>query len=323
MRLLVLGGTRFVGRAVIAAALDRGWQVTALHRGITGEVPAGVQTIRADRTDPAALQIAGEWDLAVDTWSGDPVVAATTAAALRDRVGRFGYVSSVSVYEWGRHVAEDSPVVAPGDADYAAQKRAAEIGVLQTFPDALLARAGLILGPHEDIGRLPWWLQRIARGGDVVAPGRPERPLQYVDARDLAGWLLDALDAGVAGPVDVVGPSGWATTASLLNACVQVTGSDARLCWVDQQTLAEAGVQPWTELPIWVPEHGDFAGFLEVAGERARATGLVSRPVLDTVADTWAWLQRDGPPPQRDDRPTHGLSTTVETELLASGVADT
>ncbi|MBD8057598.1 NAD-dependent epimerase/dehydratase family protein [Cellulomonas sp. JH27-2] len=324
MRLLVLGGTRFVGRAVVADALGRGWEVTTLNRG--GRAASdGVRTLAADRTDAAAVRAAigdDTWDLVVDTWSGAPRVATQTAAALVGHVDRFAYVSSVSVYAWGAHVDEGSPLVEGGpdaeDGPYDAVKRGAELGVLRSFPGALIARPGLILGPHEDIGRLPWWLSRIARGGDVVAPGRPGRPLQYIDVRDLASWLLDALAAGRSGPYDVVGPSGATTTEGLLTACIAATGSDARLVWVGQDQLLEAGAEPWTQLPAWVPEGGEFAGFLESGTTKVQAAGLVCRPVEQTVADTWAWLREQGPVPPRDDRPVHGLPEELERTLLAA-----
>lgn len=329
MRLLVLGGTRFVGRAVIDDALSRGWEVTAVHRGLTGTPPAGVRVRQADRTSEAALTAAlgdGSWDAVVDTWSGAPATAGLAARLLSGRAARFGYVSSLSVYVWGSHRSESSPVV-PGnadavDGDYAALKRGAELAVLDAFPDAVLARAGLILGPHEDIGRLPWWLDRIARGGPVVAPGRPGRPLQYVDARDLARWMLDnvaghPLNDGLAGPVDVVSRSGHTTTQELLQACVEVTGADARLVWVDEAALAAAGAEPWTHLPCWVPEAGEYAGFMESDSSLAAATGLRCRAVTETVADTWAWLRAEGLPAQRADRPVHGLPPEIEARLLA------
>lgn len=278
MQLLVLGGTRFVGRAVVDDALARGWEVTAMHRGLTSVLPAGVDMRRADRTSEAELTAAlGEdsWDAVVD---GDP---------------------------------------AGTDGGYATCKRGAEMAVLASFPDALMARAGLILGPREDIGRLPWWLGRIARGGPVVAPGRPDRPLQYVDARDLAGWLLSGLDDGLAGPVDLASRSGHARTRELLEACVTSTGSNARLVWIGERALAAAKVEPWTHLPCWVPESGEFAGFLESDTSLAAATGLSCRPVADIVADTWAWLQAEGMPTQRSDRDVHGLAPAVEKRLLA------
>lgn len=324
MRLLMLGGTRFVGRALINDALARGWEVTAVHRGVTGAVPGGVVELRADRTVPGELERAlGEqgWDVAVDTWAAAPRIATQAAALLVGRVGSYGYVSSGSVYVWGSHLNETSPMVdgdpQADDGDYPALKRGAELGVLAAFPDALLARAGLILGPYEDIGRLPWWLQRVARGGRVVAPGRPTRPLQYVDVRDLASWLLTGLQAGLAGPVDVISPSGHATTEQLLQACLTATGAEAELVWISEQELTAAGAEPWTHLPCWVPEQGEFDGFLEADTTTAAATGLQCRPITDTVTDTWTWLQQDGLPPQRDDRDVHGLPTELEQRLLS------
>jgi nucleoside-diphosphate-sugar epimerase len=310
---------------VVTEALARGWEVTALHRGRTGEVPADATTLHADRTDDAVLASAlgtATWDLVVDTWSGAPAVAGLAARALAGRAGRFGYVSSMSVYVWGSHTNESSPVVdgdpAATDGDYAAVKRGAELAVLDAFPDALLARAGLILGPHEDIGRLPWWLGRIERGGDVLAPGRPDRPLQYVDARDLASWMLDALIAGHAGPVDVISPPGHATTRTLLESCIAATGSDARLVWVPEGVIAEAGVEPWTQLPCWVPESGEFAGFLESDTSHAVDLGLTCRPITATVTDTWKWMRSAPMPEQRPDRPVHGIPAELEQEVLAA-----
>jgi 2'-hydroxyisoflavone reductase len=325
MRLLVLGGTRFVGRAVVEVALARGDDVTALHRGVTGALSDGITALHVDRTDRAALERAlddHKWDAVVDTWASAPYVVTYAAKCLSHKASRYAYVSSRSVYRWpvppGRD--ESAPVVdADPNAeatDYAADKRGAELAVLEHFADALLLRAGLILGPHEDIGRLPWWLDRIARGGRVVAPGRPDRPLQYVDARDVAAFALDALEYGGTGPFDVVSAPGHTTTRGLLQACVDVTGADAELVWVTEDELAAAGAQPWTSLPCWVPETGELAGFMASDTSKALAAGLTCRPVEETVRDTWAWVQRDGMPPPRPDRPPVGLPPDVERRLL-------
>lgn len=324
MDLLVLGGTRFVGRAVVAEALDRGWSVTAVHRGLTGRLPEAVDARFADRSDPSALAAAlgeDQWDAVVDTWSGAPRVATLAARLLRGRAGRYGYISSASVYRPGQRNAEASPVVAgdpeADDGDYAAIKRGAELGIMESFPDALLARPGLILGPGEDVGRLPWWLARAAAGGRMLAPGEPDRPLQYVDVRDLASWLLNALVNGRSGPVDVISRSGHATTRTLLEACLEATRSSAELVWVDEERLAAAGVEPWIQLPCWVPTTGEYAGFLEADTTLAARTGLSCRPVSETVADTWAWLLAEGFPAQRPDRPVHGLAPEREQSLLS------
>lgn len=326
MELLVLGGTRFVGRALVAEGQARGWRVSALNRGLTGRLPDGVRLLTADRTSYDDLRAALDgvsFDLVVDTWAGAPKVADLAAGLLTGRAGRFGYVSSRSVYRWPPPSGSDesAPVVdAEPDADatdYAADKRGGELAVLQHFPDALLARAGMILGPHEDIGRLPAWLDRISRGGRVPAPGRPQRPLQYVDARDLAGWMLGALEAGYAGPVNAVSRPGHCTMGELLDACVAATGADTELVWIGEAEIEAAGVEPWTQLPCWVPEQGELAGLMDGDTSLAAATGLQCRPVVDTVRDTREWLQANGMPAQRADRSAHGLPPDAEVRLLA------
>jgi 2'-hydroxyisoflavone reductase len=326
MRLLVLGGTAFVGRAIVEAALARGWDVSAVNRGVTGEVARGATALRADRTDREQLLAAlGDraWDGVLDTWASAPKVAKLAADLLAGRAPRAGYISSRSVYTAMLPGRDESAPVVDGDpesdaSDYARDKRGGELAWLQSFPHALLLRAGLILGPHEDVGRLPWWLDRVSRGGRVVAPGRPDRGLQYVDVRDLAAFALDGLEQGLSGPYDVVSAPGHCTTLELLEACVQATGSDAELVWVDEADLDAAAVQPWVQLPCWVPESGDLAGAMSSDTSKALGAGLTCRPVEQTVADTWAWLQAEGMPPQRSDRPRHGLPADLERRLLSS-----
>jgi len=326
MRLLVLGGTRFVGRALVEDAVARGWQVTALNRGVTGSVPAGVTALVADRTSPDQLRDAlgdKEFDAVVDTWSSAPQVVATAVEALKGRAPRYAYVSSISVYAEGRPLGGDetwATVEADPDAeatDYAADKRGAELAVLRGYPDGLLARPGLILGPHEDIGRLPWWLLRAARGGRIPAPGRPDRPIQYVDVRDLADWVLDGLADGLGGAVDLVCPSGHTTTQTLLESVVSTVGS-GELVWIPEEQVLTCVTDPWTQLPCWVPETPEWLGLMECDTSQAIGTDLHSRPVVDTVRDTWAWLQAEGPAPQRSDRPVYGLPPETEERLLAS-----
>jgi len=328
MRLLVLGGTHHVGRAVVEEALARGDEVTTLTRGVSGEPAAGAVALHADRTDPVALRAAlggREWDAVIDTWSGAPAVALDAARLLAGRARHYGYVSSRSVYQWPLAVGldESGPVVAADPAsdsadDYAGAKRGGELAVLEGFGDrVILARAGLILGPYELVGRMPWWLRRIERGGDVLAPGPPDLPLQYIDCRDLASWLLHAADHDVIGTFNTVSQPGLATMGSLLAAAVETTGADARLVWVPPEVILEAGIAPWTELPVWVPPDSDAAGLHTGDVSKAHAAGLVCRPVTETVADTWAWLQREGDPPAPAGRPAHGLDPDTERAVLA------
>ena len=263
--------------------------------------------------------------LVVDTWSGAPMVVRDAARLLAERCDRYGYVSSRSVYVWPPEVGADesAPLVdADPDADridYAEDKRGGELAAIRELGEdrVLLARAGLILGPYEDVARLPWWLDRIARGGEVVAPGDPERGWQYVDARDLAAWMLDNLASGGSGAVDIVSPRRHTTTERLLLACVAVTGSDAELVWVPDDVLEEEGAEPWTQLPGWVPSTGELAGMMESDTSRAADTGLRCRPAEETVADTWAWIQRDGMPAVRENLAANGLPADLEKRLLA------
>jgi nucleoside-diphosphate-sugar epimerase len=220
-------------------------------------------------------------------------------------------------------VHESAPTVAASpdaeDGTYPELKRGAELAILDAFGErALLARAGLILGPHEDVGRLPWWLARMARGGEVLAPGPPDNELQYIDARDLARFVLDAASAGNGGPFNVVSRRGHATMTSLLEACRRVSGAaDAQLRWLEPVDVLAAGIEPWTELPIWIPPEHEFAGIHAADVRRAHAAGLRCRPLRDTVADTWAWMSAlDGPPPSRPDLTPPGLDPDRERAVL-------
>ncbi|MFD3500520.1 SDR family oxidoreductase [Streptomyces sp. NPDC058676] len=330
MRLLMLGGTEFVGRAVVEAALGRGWEVTVFHRG-RHEPPTGVRSLHGDRTAPDGLAALaeGEWDVVVDTWSAAPRVVRDSARLLRGRAERYVYVSSCSVYAWPRGAGhgEDAPLVegASADADqsdYARDKRGGELAAVEAFgaDRSLLVRAGLILGPYENIGRLPWWLTRMARGGPVLAPGPRDLPIQYVDVRDLAQWTVDSVERQASGPYDIVSPSGHATMGTLLDACVDVTGGAAELRWTDPDVVLDAGIEPWLHLPVWLPPDSEGHAALHSADvSRAIGTGLRSRPVAETVADTWTWLRSiGGTAPQRPDRPTVGLDPELEAKVLAT-----
>jgi 2'-hydroxyisoflavone reductase len=322
----MLGGTGFVGRAVTEAALARGWQVTVFHRG-RRPAPEGAAALHGDRTEAGGLAALerGEWDAVVDTWSGAPAAVGDAARLLAGRAGGYAYVSSRSVYAYPAVAGldESGPVVAgsPDDAasdDYARAKRGGELAAADAFGDrALLARAGLILGPYENIGRLPWWLGRIARGGPVLAPGPRDLALQYIDARDLAEWTLSALADGLGGAYNLVSEAGHTTMGELLESCKAATGSAAELRWTPPKEVLAAGIAPWTELPVWLPPGEDHDTMHRADVSKALAVGLSCRPVGETVADTWDWLRSiGGRAPQRPDRPAPGLAPEKEAALL-------
>lgn len=330
MRLLVLGGTHHVGRAFVETAVSRGHEVTTVTRGVSGTPVAGAEARHADRLDPAAMRTAlgnDEWDAVVDTWSAAPVAVQTTARLLRGRARHYTYISSCSVYTWpiAPRSDESAPVVngepsSDDGADYAAAKRGGELAVLTGFDgDVAIARAGLILGPYEIVGRMPFWLQRIAAGGRVPAPGPRDRPLQFVDCRDIAEWVLDAQPVGT---FNTVSRPGHTTIGALLDEARSVTASDADLVWLDPATVEAAGVEPWTELPIWVPPTGELAGLHALDTAAAAAAGLRCRPMAQTVADTWAWLQREGLPERPGNRPGSPMDAAAEARLLALHDAD-
>ncbi|MBD0292988.1 MAG: NAD-dependent epimerase/dehydratase family protein [Jiangellaceae bacterium] len=326
MRLLVLGGTHFVGRAVVEAALARGDQVTTLTRGVSGPPPDGAKPLYADRTRSADLvRAVGDrtWDAVIDTWAGAPVVVAESAALLSGRLRHYGYVSSASVYSWPIPLGVDetaSTVAADPrsfhDSDYSACKRGAELAVLEHFAGrALLARAGLILGPHEDVGRLPWWLHRLHQGGRVVAPGPAGRPLQLIDARDLAEWMLRCADGGTTGTFNAVSRPGHTTMEELLTIANETAGGSAELIWVSPDAIARAGVSAWTELPIWTPPTGELAGLHAFDVTAAHANGLRCRPIAETVRDTWHWLQDQAPASYAHARTAVGLDQAAEERI--------
>jgi 2'-hydroxyisoflavone reductase len=324
--LLVLGGTGFVGRALVEEGLARGWSVTTFNRG-GGAGDPRVRRLIGDRLRPDTLSVLGErdWDVVADTWEGPPRAARDGAAVLAERAARYVYVSSGSVYAPPPPlgVSEQAATVpASPDAEggeYAECKRGAELAVAAAFGErALLARPGLILGPHENVGRLPCWLDRVAAGGRVLAPGPPELALQYIDARDLAAFALNAAAAGLSGPVNVVSRPGHATMRTLLETCREVVAAEsAELVWTSPEVILAAGIEPWTELPIWIPPGHPFSGLHAADVELAHDAGLRCRPLRETVADTWAWLQSlGGPPPLRSDVPVPGLDADRERALL-------
>lgn len=323
----MLGGTEFVGRAITEDAMARGWEVTVFHRG-RHRPPEGVRSLHGDRTEPGGLAALGEgeWDAVVDTWSAAPSVVRDAARLLAGRTGRYVYVSSRSVYTFPLPAGadEDAPLVdaSPhaGDVAYAEAKRGGELAAEAAFGDRTLhVRAGLILGPYENIGRLPWWLNRVARGGRVAAPGPRDLAFQYIDVRDLAAWTLDAVEKGLSGPYNMVGPPGRTTMEALLAACAATTGSDAEFAWLEPRQILDAGVEPWMDLPIWLPPGEAHETMHQADVGKAIADGLRCRPLEETVADTWTWLQEiGGRAPQRPDRPDVGLSPEAEEKLLRS-----
>ena len=323
MRLLVLGGTHFLGRHVVSAALERGHEVATFTRGISGGPPAGVRALHGDRDDPAAVPKALDgWtpELVVDT-SCQTRAAARNAAAVLGDVHGYAFVSSLKAYRnWPPGPVgpeDDEPTWDTGDDDYGPNKAYAERVIGAAVGEGFLtARAGLIIGPHDPIYRLGWWLDRIARGGRVVVPDALDQPIAVVDARDLAGWLVQMAEEGRSGGVNATGPTGMTTLGGLLDLCRQVTGGDAEWVPVPEEELLAAGVEEWVHLPVWL-ERTVAGTAWDVDTTRARQLGLPSRPLKESVADTWAWMQTSERPAPPAHRPAPGLPPELEIQILA------
>lgn len=321
MRVLVLGGSAFVGRALVQGALDRSADVSVFNRG-TRPVPERVTQLTGDRLAGDLNALAGgEWDVVVDTWSATPSAVADTARLLSGRAGAYVYVSSGSVYRFPSPAGSDERFelvevdAAQGATDYAGNKRGGELAAETFDGPTVLARAGLVLGPWSNVGRLQWWLDRIAKGGDVLAPGPPDNSIQAIDNRDLAGWCLDAGAAALDGAYNLVSPMGRWTMQDLLEACVDVTASDAVLRWAEPDVIEAAGIEAWTDLPVWLPPGEIHDAMHMVDTSKAQSAGLVTRDLRQTVEDTWTWLRDVGAPELRSDL-SHGLAPDIEASVL-------
>ena len=301
MNLLILGGTRFLGRHVVEVALAAGHRVTLFHRGKTnpGLFPQA-ETILGDRNSDLSRLAGKRFDAVIDTCAYLPASAARSAETLADRVGKYLFVSSISVYaDFSRAgMTEEAPLATlPEGADpavyqdehYGALKVLCEQEVARCFGDrAFLVRPGLIVGPHDPSWRFNYWVERGARGGEVLAPGRPERAVQFIDVRDLAEWLLHLPEKpGSGGVFNATGPNPPLPFRALLEACLRVSGGPGHLTWVEEEFLLRQDVSPWSALPLWLEEGKN--GMLQVSIERAQARGLTFRPVQETIAACREW----------------------------------
>lgn len=338
MRLLILGGSWYLGRAVAELAADAGWSVTTFNRGVAARDVAGVEVVRGDRERPEDLRRLaghGRWDAVVDTIGFVPGEVLSAATALAPVVGHYVFLSTVNVYTgWPLEpLDERSPLFAcPPEADktfgaelgYAGQYGALKAGCERAVVAALgadratLLRPGIILGPREYVGRLTWWLGRAARGGQLLAPGPSGRAIQPVDVRDVARFALHCATARTAGAFNVTAPRDHATFHDLIDGCVAETKADTRPVWVDPDWLIAQGVEQWTELPLWRTHAGAWA----VDSRAAFAAGLRCRPLRDTVADTWSWMTGGGTAITGDGEAgraaDHGLPPQREAALLAA-----
>lgn len=307
MRILILGGTQFLGRHLVDSALRAGHQVTLFNRGKTapGLFP-DVEELHGDRDGQLHALRGRTWDAAIDTSGYVPRVVRASAELLRPRVGLYVFVSSISVYaNFDREgIDEEYPVGQLEDpsvedvmAFYGPLKALSEKAVRAVYGKrALIIRPGLIVGPHDPTDRFTYWVRRFCRGGDILVPGKPERLVQFIDARDLADWMIRAAESNVVGVYNATGPASPLTMGAFVTDLQSAIPGSGHPVWVEEDFLAQHQVADWIEMPLWISEATLWPGFMDVGIERALGAGLTFRRVGETIRDTWTWDQtRTGP----------------------------
>lgn len=317
MKLLIIGGTRFLGRHLAANAIACGHEVTLFNRGLHApEGLQGAETIHGDRNRDLAKLKGRTWDAVVDTCGFLPREIKAAAAVLSDSIGHYTFISSQSVYADVSMpgIDETAPLKRPtaeqleqaNQIDSSGQTSAANYGDLygglkalceqaaeEAMPNRVLnVRAGLIVGPHDYMDRFPYWVQRVSQGGEVLAPGRPDRFIQFIDVRDLAEWMLRMIERNETGVYTASGPPGTVTMENLLDQCKAASSSDASFTWVSEDFLEQENVAAWTDMPLWLPEsYPPLKGFMFMNCDKAVKAGLTVRPLSHTVGDTLNWLR--------------------------------
>lgn len=331
MRILILGGTVFLGRHLVEAALAQGHEITLFTRGISNpELFPEVERLHGNRMDGdeegLALLRRRQWDAVIDTSGYVPRIVRASAQALASSVGLYAFISTISVYASTRQPGQDesAPVGTLTDSSveevtgetYGPLKALCEQAVETAVPArALIIRPGLIVGPHDPTDRFTYWPHRAARGGEIVAPGDPSTSVQFIDARDLAEWILHMVERGETGVYNATGPNEPITMWDVLDTCRAVSGADAHITWMEDRFLLDAGIAPWTEMPLWIPASApDAPGFSAIDCRRAQASGLTTRPLADTARATLEWVATQ--PAGHHWRA--GITSEREAELLAA-----
>jgi len=323
MKLLILGGTQFVGRHLTEAALAKGHDVALFNRGNNADIFPEIEQLEGDRNSDLSALEGRRWDAVIDTCGYFPRQLELSTKMLAGKVGHYTFISSISAYadptkafqDEAAELAtlEDETVEEVKGDTYGGLKVLCEKVVEDAFPDnALIIRPGLIVGPYDPTDRFTYWPKRVAAGGEVLAPGKPENAVQFIDVRDLANWTLEQIEVGQTGAFNLVSTPQQFKFGDLVETCKTVSSSDAHFTWVDDTFLLEHEVGPWMELPLWVP--GEDANFMLVSNQKALDTGLSIRPLRDTVKATLEWSQTL--PPDRERKA--GLEREKETRILAA-----
>ncbi len=330
MKLLVLGGTIFFGRRLVEAAIACGHEVTLFNRGQHNpNLFPQAEKLRGDRDGGLEALRGRRWDAVVDTCGYVPRVVRASAELLAGSVDHYTFISSISAYADNRTLGADesAPLATLADSNteelsgpaYGGLKALCEQVVQEVFAGrSLIVRPGLIVGSGDPTDRFTYWPQRVARGGEVLAPGRPDTNVQFIDARDLGEWTLRMTVTKAIGVFNATGPDYPLTMQNVLEACYDATGGDARFTWADSSWLVKQGAAPWSELPLFVPESPEYAGFAARNVSKAVSAGLTFRPVAETALDTLVWDTARWPDSGSPEKLMAGLAPERELELLAA-----
>ena len=337
LRILILGGTGFTGPHQVRYALSRGHKVTVFNRGKThpGELPKEAEQLIGDRNGQLDALKGRTWDVAIDIPTSIPVWVRDAAQILKGNVDRYVFISTISVYSDNSKpgMDETGPLAKYEGTDamketqatlkasnyrlYGPLKALSEAEAEKWFPGkALIIRPGLIVGPGDESDRFTYWPVRLARGGEILAPGDPTDPVQFIDARDLAEWTIRMVEQGTTGIFNATGPKSTLTIGQMLAGIQEVTRADARLTWADADFLAAQKVSPWGDMPVWVPPKGDSAGFARISIAKALSKGLTFRSVPDTTKATLDWFRAQ--PAERQTKLRAGIKPEREVEVLAA-----
>lgn len=327
LRILILGGTGFIGPNQVRYALERGHKVTLFNRGKTDpKLFPDVEQLIGDRNNDLKALKGREWDVVIDNPSTLPRWVRDAAQLLKNSAKQYVFISTISVYaDASKPIEESSPVATIADPtvetiteqSYGALKALAEKEAEKAFPGrTTIIRPGLIVGPRDRSDRFTYWPVRIDKGGEVMAPGDPTDLVQFIDARDLGEWCIRMVEQGDVGTYNAVGPKADLSIAEMLYGIRAITSADVNFTWVNADFLAEHKVAPWVDMPVWVPGKGEDAGFSRVNRSKAIAKGLTFRPLADTAKTTLDWFK--SLPAERQAKLVFGIDPKRETEVLAA-----
>ena len=335
LRILILGGTGFIGPYQVRYAVERGHTVSVFNRGRRqADLPDGVEHLQGDRNGQLDALRGRKWDVVIDNPTTLPVWVRDAASLLRESADRYIFVSTISVYadtsrpgmdetsavaryEGADAMAETQDSVRQNPQLYGQLKALSEQEAEKWFPGrTAIVRPGLIVGPGDPTDRFTYWPVRVAQGGEVLAPGTPADPVQIIDARDLSQWIIRLAEQRSVGVFNATGPASPLGIGTMLEALRPLASTPVRFTWVNADFLEEHKVRPWADLPVWVPPRGDSEGFAQVSIRRALAAGLSFRPIRETGRDTLAWHRTR--PEAEQAKLRAGLSPEREAEVLAA-----